>query len=1112
MSSSSKLHVIKASAGSGKTYRLTSDYLSLLFSPTKKNEAYSSDFRNILAVTFTVKATAEMKERIIRDLDDLAQGRNKAKCAEIAQKTGLTEIQIQQQAPKILSDILRDYSSFRIQTIDSFFREIISAFAVELDHGGNIEIDLDAQHLIDLALDQFKRNLEETKQQGRISILKWLKRLLVSELQNRGNTSGLDRTLRKFATEIFFSDSKLHSLMALEQYSDEEIQQWHEFLTNKKGATEQQLIGRVANFAAYLDEHSLNPADSFYKTFQSYYFKPDPTKYDGNDLKSVMERFGTNPNEKSRIAEIITGKRTQLVAKSNTPEVIAAWEQAFPNPADYFSELFEGCYALCKEINDYVLCLEFVKIYPLLRSLKQEADKYKKNNHLLTTADINQLLSQITASENPFIYEKIGTQIHHFMMDEFQDTNKRQWENFSPLLVESLANGHENFIVGDVKQSIYRFRGSDSSLLSHEVRETPAFAKYIQETNLDANWRSAKEVVEFNNLFFRDILAEETSVDKEVSSPSTPKDYTLVYQESNVKQLAQRAEHGYVSILDLSDKLCSKDNEEAEPQKITAQEEKNAYNELVRQSLRNRLDDLASRGYQPKDIAILTRKGAEATLIASMLTGFAQEAPPEKKANYNFHTDEALIISRSDYVQLLVLSLRLLAEPYTPSIIEGIRVIYQRLKELYPHCFRPNSDTNDFINKIQGLPAHGLSLYEAVTETIRILGEVPEEEEIYINGFLDLITEFSSRNTSIYSKFISWWENVGKMRSVTMADDVLNAITIITIHKSKGLEYPVVILPFCNWSLKRNIRGGWRDIFVFDIPPSIAIPNFPAQLFIPGQEKIIRESHFSSQLQELDHAEYLDSLNLLYVAFTRAALELHVFIQPDTTKSNKSALPHNDVSQLVKSRISKLPALPQHNSEFAYEYGEATSAPIRHETTALTLSPGRLCLRDDCAHLSLDTSDNLFYSAKQQERQHGIIMHNILSRIIDAADAYKVINKYKERDEAYRKVAEELEERWSNVLASPITAPWFNSNQYQILVERPIFYGGQVIRPDRVMISANNDEAIVVDYKFGQENPTKYTRQIQQYMKAIKDCGIAQRVKGYLWYDLTLSPQEIQYP
>ena len=1088
------LKVIKASAGSGKTYRLTGEYLGLLFAPEGPEGRGLTDFRELLAVTFTVKATAEMKGRILSDLYAIGQGELPQKCTEIATIAGISEEEVRNRAPKILAEILRDYSSFRIQTIDSFFREIISAFSIELNHGGVFQIDFDTSYIVDTAADSLIRGLSHSDSADR-GVVKWLRKLYMDALLRDSKTSVVQSTLRNFALKLLFSDRHLSHFMELELHDDEKLKTWAGEVESLKSSVMERIITGVRELAIFFKTRGLDPELTSRSFLQTLYFPFEVGKeYSAHDKSEILERVQRVVMDNVTLGKVVS-ERKGLLPKSkmkSEPGLYAHWVSWEKEAYVLLERLYSAWYEDLILFNDAKLLETFVGIYPVLRELKLEIDKFKRVNRLLTLTDINRLLLDITSSDSPFIYEKIGTTIHHFMIDEFQDTNPVQWENFAPLLHESLSKGNQNFLVGDVKQSIYRFRGTDSTLLGAKLTADPRFSQYVKEERLDTNWRSARTIVEFNNDFFDGIFP----VGLELLG-SVPAEYEYLVEqerelyrksyEEELRQIPHKDSEGYVSISSFEEFMAVYGD------KLSRDEGAKIY-------LKEMLVSLYRRGYKPGDIAILTRKRNQAAAVAQMLTEMSLQ--DEEGFSYDFRTDEALRVSNSTVVLLLVVLIRAFAYPMSDNSAKEMAILYARLGNMYPEFGADGANTREMVSRLMSIPAHGSTLYEIVSEALTLLGPIPDKEQIYVNGFLDILLAFSSRYVSVASKFIDWWDQVGNTKSITMSGEERDAITIATIHMTKGLEYPIVLLPYCDWEIIPHASISSREVIGVGLPEELSSLGFPEKMFMPQNSKLMRNSHFAPDLIRVHMEEYVDNLNLLYVAFTRASVELHMLIDDSSSTPNVGTLISSRCEDLTESLT---PLDPFH---VIYSRGEPTQSsfsPADSDSGHLTLSG--FGTHEETTSLSLSADDYMYYSERQAPRRDGILRHRILSHIYSHEDVEPVLQMYRRKGDAYRDAADFIAEKWSDISRSPY-ALWFDPNRYQILIEQSLSWQEQVVRPDRIMISHTDQQVIVVDYKFGYRRTEAHLMQIRGYINALRSAGFTD-VRGFLWYSLSDSPLEV---
>ena len=711
-------------------------------------------------------------------------------------------------------------------------------------------------------------------------------------------------------------------------------------------------------------------------------------------------------------------------------------------------------------------------------------------------ADTTELLNQIIGqSDTPFIYEKIGSRIDHYMIDEFQDTSNMQWNNFRPLLEESLAQGQSNLIVGDVKQSIYRFRNSDWELLDKQIR-LDFSNEEIQEKTLADNWRSCPNIVKFNNAFFKTLplvfqhtynetLEASFLSEQEKALFATKIITAYAKSEQQIPPKANQQE-GHVRIEFLSD-----------------DEEENGKNwrEKALEQLPHLLEQLQDNGYALKDIAILVRTNQEGAQVADTLLTY-KEDHPSAHYHYDLISDDALFISNAISVRFLVAILRFLKKPTDAMNKETVTYLYKVLK-------------GAFGDEQITLPAETLftlqtiaqqSLYEIVEELFRLFAtDFPENEQIYIQAFLDMISEFVQKEHADLSLFLLWWDESGCKKTITTPNEQ-NAIRILTIHKSKGLGFKAVIIPFCDWEIDHKPN---KQIILWSHPkekPFNKLHLVPVRYTPLLSKTIFAKEYFDERLHT-----FIDNLNTLYVALTRPKEELFVFA-PVPAKINKETKQTEKISSLADAMwtslltempnteegesLLQLPAFFQAGTQ-TFEIGSSsatrqTQEKKKYEEIGMTRLTS--ISSTDRLHLRLQ-SKGLFFD--DPHRKYGTLMHKLLSNIRTQKDITQAINQYRQEGVIDEQEAQTLHARLSHLLNQPEVKPWYDEAA-EIKNEVSILFGnGLSKRPDRVIFQ--QDRVIVIDYKFGEQiNPSHY-QQINTYLKLIRQMGY-QQVEGFLWY------------
>jgi ATP-dependent exoDNAse (exonuclease V) beta subunit len=1164
------LTIYRASAGTGKTHILTGQYLHLLFSGIDVHA-------KILSVTFTNKATDEMKSRIITELHRLSSGEQSDYLQSLMSKYHKTEEKIRRRAQDILIRILHDYSGFHISTIDRFFQQIIRAFIRETGIHGNYQIEMDKDLVLSESIDNLLADLD--KKENR-ELLKWLLRFSDDKVE-KGENWDLRHEIKKLANELFKEKYKSYSRELEKDITDKQALADYQnilFAIIRSTETEAKQIGESA--LSILNRHNLQPSDFKGQTRSPLFFFERLAKGEMKEPSDTFKNLADN---------------VEACYKPKTnPEIISAIETVFHNGLNdcilhtihFFDNL--TAYHTAKEIirNYYTLgILTDISLY--IKAWREE-----KNRMLI--ADTNELLEKIiNGSDIPFIYEKTGTRFEHFMIDEFQDTSRMQWSNFRPLIMESLAYRRPNLIVGDIKQSIYRFRNSDWTLLDEHVRNDFSPREVIEQT-LTENWRSHRLIVEFNNAFFATIPAllqeifnrglEESALDENLKAMYGSK-IISAYQHSfqNVSPPRQ-ASDGHVRIELLpDDDDCS-----------WKQEALNRLPPLI--------EKLQANGYTLQDMAILVRKNAEGVDVANTLLAY-KEAHPDSPYNYDIISEDALVIGNSFSVRFIISMLNYLNHPYDPTL-KQLALLIHAVMQAKTHAVTNGKYT--FTAMPADFPAEALpeikrlsqrSFYEMVEGIYRLFSaDFPIGEQAYIQAFLDLVATYAGKEPADTGKFLKWWDESGCKEKITTPDSQ-NAIRILTIHKSKGLGFKVVIIPFGDWEMDQksgSILWCHPQKAPFDKLPVVPV-NYSEKL---------NQTHFAEDYYHEKLHAFIDNLNALYVAFTRAKEELIIFApnadvkcrkvtsklidetlrKIDMRTSNTLSSSQNDCPPVIPSEAEESADLnhpfyhtdsstslgmtaihasgtvdegknpedevhldmvdlrfklshdnrerhcgldpqspnPKKNQEIAgqarndetrkfesqiahnqmpcdeeiFESGtwqQPDPAPLS-ATTEIPMHPLPSILPDDRIMLRLHRHGSFLADNK---RKHGILMHEILSNIQTKADIHTAILNKETSGEITKHESVELTERLEQLLNLPDVKNWFDGTM-RVMNEAEILYGdGRSYRPDRIMF--DNEQAIIVDYKFGEQETPHDRQQIKKYISLIRETGY-RHVIGYLWY------------
>jgi ATP-dependent helicase/nuclease subunit A len=1071
----SQLKIYRASAGSGKTFTLTREFIRLLF-----KEPF--DYRHILAVTFTNKATAEMRQRILQKLFELGYPTDKKPnyLDELMQELEFSEEQVRVRAQLILRLLLHDFSRFSVSTIDSFFQQIIRAFARDAGLQLGFRTELDHQSIMIQAID---RVVLEMDMKGHETLKRWLLDFAEKKI-TEGKSWNINLEISSFSEEIF-----------------------KEAYQSVAGPLSEKL-GNRGFMSGYLSK--------LYAIINSF---EEKLKHLGEQGLDIIQRWDLDINKdfnNGSRSKVLIFKKLANSDKYNEEHIYALHDdlglwQKKSNPG-HLNKAIEGAYnnglkqilAMLidmsgKERRDYITAKAITKNFyalGIINDVNKKILDVSREQNVFLLAGTNHLLTRIIRKdEAPFIYERTGTRYSHYMIDEFQDTSSLQYSNFRPLINNSLAENQFAMLVGDVKQSIYRWRNSDWTLLAEQVEEDfKTFGSSVH--TLDTNWRSSANVITFNNSFFRHAskalqaqLLLKVPGDNGLSSLGVERKIMEAYHDVVQKVSPGKSpDGGQVSFTFLEG------------------ENKDEFREAALKASVAHIQKLLSQGFSPSDICILVRKKEEGVAITNALLS----------GEYHFErlalpviSNETLRLNSSPAVLFIINHLKFILSPDDKILEAFIRLHWERNKRETEEAefdasevfHNPQVQTTweehlKFLKNKQQLP-----LYDLADELVRLLPTgILGEQGIYIQALLNNINNFSSQEAADLSLFLEQWEKRGQFDAV-MVPESQEAIRVMTIHKSKGLEFKAVIIPFCNWELDANRVQN----LLWCRPPK---PPFNDLDLVPvNYEKSLIDSHFVNEyLAELMH-QYIDNLNLLYVAFTRSEQVLTAFCQ----KKKKEPSELVTVSDLAwfhfVARESDKEELPGEWDDAKFEYRLGTPVELKKdEKTEDKVNKSRIsstcqlpametfAFRDRIA-IHLESSEYFDDETDGVTTTYGKVMHHLFEMIEkreDLEDALKMLWFEGKIDEKEQYVIKQKMAKW---LEHPDVRNWFNGT-YKVLSEVAILHQ-DIRRPDRVMIG--KDETIVVDYKFGKANTIKHQIQVKGYMNKIREMGLP-NVKGYVWY------------
>ena len=1083
------LTVYSASAGSGKTYNLVKEFLLLLFlnhyAPHSdlgernlrselRGEPYFG-FQGILGVTFTKKATLELKQRILRELIRLGgvqageeiTGISKDVIMELSGLVGKTKQELSRELPPLSKDavkqILEDYSHFNVRTIDSFFQEVLRSLRHEITGqsvSGSYQIELNVEEAVNLAIDNLKLEMDADTY-GEIS-------KVVLTLQN--SSIGKEKQVDPFK-EI--ADIAKHLI------NGDEWEQMRDLLK----------VNSVPEIQRHIDQVIHDTEKEFEKIVAI------GQQLWGHDLS----KWKTKINMLLSTEDIISG----FVDGELTSEVVSSWEltKKQSNLADMVYPLRSQVSKLLDEdkMRTYIsACLlsDYLPYLSVLTEMVRAVEEYEHQNHLLLIPRVNQLLDQIIdGDDTPFVYDRVGVRLHHFVIDEFQDTSRLQWSNFRPLIDEARSSGHENFVVGDAKQSIYAFRGTDSSNFINLVDKSKTGSDNTSEViNLPNNWRSDERIIYFNNEFFADIYNYNGYYTEEYATDLTQLHET-VYERENVEQQVPDQKKGtgsgYVEISVLPDNK----KDESIPD--------------VETYLHSCLKDLFARGYQPGDIAILSRGNKECAEVATWLTEWASEED-EEAGKYDFVSKSALSLTSSVVIRLLRTLIRALSSP-SPQSEKLLRLMIQsfaRSRDLESG----EQQVESLYNSLMDLSTTGLSVYEFLLRAIDLLGELPVEERLYVNSFIDLAYSYSRRSPDLsIRQFDDWLDQRIDNAKVDMGSGELNRINVLTIHDAKGLEFPVVILPFADWDIYSTNRRkrDLRLIRIAEDDPNLSSDLKPGIYLIDMND---RKRGLASSLAPIYEAaresSYMEETNILYVAFTRAVNELHVFTKP-TSESGKML----KINNIILDRMNKLGDLrgdlikEERQGIPVWRSNVAEKPQRKQEDGATTPSHNQTTL--DSLVSIVDLEDLKVRDEYADEKtDFGILIHRLMASVYSKEDVKPLLHKLHQSGRISSEDYQTLLQNFAAAMEDPTYASWFPPRGEAVVrTEATLFDSKSSLeqRPDRIVIRSDSEGkryGVIIDYKLGEypsSIPDAYCRQVRRYVDQLRKSGV-ENVTGYLWY------------
>lgn len=1036
----STFQVYNASAGSGKTFTLVKEYLKILLS---SEDIFT--FQKVLAITFTNKAAAEMKERVLKNLREFSENKENTLSSILLEETGLDKAILQKRSEKVLQAILQNYSAFYITTIDSFTYKIVKSFAFDLGLSQNFEVEMDAQELLDEAVDVLISKIGTDKELTEV--------LIDYSLEKADDDKSWDiaRDLSEFSRVLLNEDDIAH----FRNLSNKSLNDFKQ-LRKKLSLHQQEVHKKMIS----IGEDGLNVIETAGLEFKDFYRSMFPNHFLSLKKNPDTTKFFDQSALQKRVEE------GQFYTKSVSDDVKTSIEGVLPE----LMKLYADSETLYRQLIKNRLVLKNIVPLAVLNNINQELNTIKEDNNLRMNVEFNQLISDhIQEQPAPYIYERIGQKFTHYFIDEMQDTSVLQWKNLIPLVDNSLSQENTSLLlVGDGKQAIYRWRGGKAeqfiNLGSDDADSDNPFFIEKSVKELETNFRSFSEVVSFNNQFFKhtsDFIQNESY--KELFSEKA-------HQEENENK------GGYVSL-----SFLEKEEEKAENEV--------KYAKRVLEILQN-LDD----GFQRSDVCVLVRKKSEGVIIANHLS----------ENGIEIVSSETLLLSNSNKVNFIINFLQYaLFSHDKESQFELLNFLYDEFKIAQDkHTFFENHiplESIDFFESLKTLGCdldileyHQLPLYEKVEQIIRSF-HLQQEPDAYVQFFLDEILNQQKKESSVQDLLDFW--NLKKNKLSIVSPENSNALKIMTIHKSKGLEFPIVIFP-CDLDIYRELKPkAWLQTENEEFPDLMINLNKDVQ-YVSEEGNAI----YQQRREELE----LDNFNLLYVALTRPIEQLYVITEK---KLNKAGMEDPKYYSGIFISFLKSKSLWDENQN-EYSFGVANKQSKSGKVFSESENLGTFIStpwKDHHINL-LASSSKLWGTTRGNAIDYGDLIHEMMSLIKTKQDIDEVIDQYINQGILDDKEIEKITKIINDIVHHDQLKEYFAEN-LTIYNEREIVGAKeQVIIPDRLVVDVHKN-VVIIDYKTGTPLQS-HKRQLEAYESVLELLDYSVQKKILIYVNDSISIEE----
>lgn len=1052
--------IYNASAGSGKTFTLIKEFFVLSLS--SDNPSY----KNILAVTFTNKAASEMKTKILDNLKGIiTDDKNFSSMRDaLVKELKIDDELLKKRANKLYENILHNYSDLRVSTIDSFVQQISRSFANELNLPNQYRLLIDEDDLIDELIQRINDKINKDDE-----LLTYILSQFIKYQVKEEKSRNLESHLRKFISKLFKENAyRKGETFEHKQINKQQYEEVEQYLDNKIETLKGVITTNIDSLKHFNERHSLTDDD---------YIKVLPSL-----LKKIKNDIDIEPNKilNKTVKGVLSGEKKWHPArvKSNLSEI----EEL--EMIGYFTSIVDAN----REFYLINIVRKNLYLYVLRGTLLGIINQYIDETNKVHISEFNKRISDVIGDCSvPFIYERIGERFKHFFIDEFQDTSLLQWFNFLPLVNNSMSEGKMNLLVGDAKQAIYRFRNGEveqliqlqngkiyknpNSVLANECQDN--LGRRIRKEYLNVNYRSKRNIIKFNNSFFRKIREQLTN-----------EQYKHVYEDRMEQEYRKKQEYeGFVNV-----ELFNVDTDTSQ------------YKESVKKSILKNINELKDKGYKYSDITILVRFSAEGSDIAQFLTD----------NGIRVISSDSILLKSSDKVQLVIYALKYLMNENN-DVIELSLSHYQNL------CKKNNPDfdaqkTFDYEiekAKLSELRSQAFSLYDLCCRIMKLYG-ISVLDDVFLHYFMNMVHSWQSREDNDINAFLEYWDKKSNnfyVKSSTKED----AVEIMTIHKSKGLAFNIVMYPYANVKIPSVFKGGEKWLSFKDDFKLLADMPHLEDFILPITSGLVEtemESHYNEEIEKVE----FDDLNVMYVAMTRPVNMLYVFTKKTDNDnffvdyfddgSNHYYAEYDDDNKVTFKEDFSFDK-KENDESVTYSFGEiaVNVSEEKKASKVLALDMNHDYKTVDWYDMDSFESEPVIYGIDKKEdgympREWGVIVHDILSNINTFDEAEYVLDKYVKDGIIDDEISAYLINKFKEVADLKEIKDAYSKNA-AVKNEMSILTKDNLLRPDRY--AELEDRVIVIDYKTGAHNVKYYTKQ-QDYMLALQGMGITKKIEGYILY------------